>query len=121
MPRLVDDYYAILDRAWRAYRVAYWPLSFFQDLPNPDFPLGRGADLRTTKDQPQRIDLSFPDGFPTPLAFVEPKRLIDDFPLIHFKSRASDGRLFGETDTASPTVPQRPSLIPGELAHALHF
>jgi hypothetical protein len=114
-------HYNVLDRAWRAYQVVYQSLSFFQDLPKPDFPLGRGADLRITKDQARRIELSFPDNFPSPLAFVEPKRLIDDFPLMHIKDRASDGRLFGETDAISPNVPQRPTLIPGELAHALHF
>ena len=115
------DHYSILDRAWRSYRAVYRPLSFFQDLPHPDFPLGRGSDLRISKDRARRIDLSYPDGFPSPLAFVEPTRLLDGYPLMHIKNRTSDGRLFGETDARSPNVPQRPTLIPGELAHGLHF
>jgi hypothetical protein len=109
-----DDYYAILNRAHIAYEVVFRPLSFFRNLPDPDFPLGRKPSLRSTRDQARRIDLSFPDQFPSPLAFVEPKQLVDNFPLMHIKARTSDGRLFGENGSA-------PTLIPGELAHALHF
>jgi hypothetical protein len=109
-----DDYFAILNRAQIAYEVVFRPLRFFQDLDNPDFPLGRKTSLRDTRDKPERIHLSYPDQFPSPRAFVEPKRLGDDFPLIHIKNRTSDGRLFGEAGS-------RPTLIPGELAHGLHF
>jgi hypothetical protein len=110
-------HYRILNLAQITYEVAFKPLSFFQDLPDPNFPLGRKASLRDTRDQAKRIDLSFPDGVPNPSTFVEPKRLGDDFPLMHIKERTNAfdaGRLFGD-DGALPT------LIPSELSHALHF
>ena len=109
-----DDHFAILNRAQLAYEVAFLPLAFFRNQPSPELPLGRLATLRATRDQARRIDLSYPDNFPSPLAFVEPKRALDNFPLMHIKDRTSDGRLFGEAG-------QAPTLIPHELAHALHF
>lgn len=109
-----DDYYEVLNRAQLAYEVVFQPLSFFQGLDDPDFPLGRKPSLRTTRDQAKRIDLSYPDGFPSPLTFVEPKRLGDNFPLMHIKNHEDERRLFGEDGS-------KPTLIPGELAHALHF
>lgn len=109
-----DDYYAILNRAQLAYEVAFQPLSFFADQPDPVFPLGRKAALRETRDQAKRIDLVFPDHSVSVLAWVEPKRLVDDFPLMHIKARNVDTRLFGEAGSA-------PTLIPHELTHALHF
>lgn len=105
------DHYNILNRAQIAYEVAFRPLSAFANRPNPDFPLGRASSLRATRDQAKRIDLSFPDHFPAFVSFVEPTRLGDDYPLMHIKQ---DGRIFG-------TDGQAPTLIPHELAHALHF
>ena len=110
-------HYRILNLVHVTYEVAFKPLSFFQSLPNPDFPLGRMPSLRNTRDQAKRIDLSFPDGFQSPSSFVEPTRLGDDFPLIHIKPQTNAfdaGRLFGQNGAA-------PTLIPSELPHALHF
>lgn len=115
-----DDWYAVLNRAQLAYEVVFRPLGFFQDLPNPDFPLGRKATLRETRDQARRIELSYPDRGPQPLAYVEPTRLIDGYPLMHIKERQEDGRLFGERGTGDNAA-QPPILIPHELTHALHF
>ncbi|MFN2445802.1 MAG: WD40 repeat domain-containing protein [Vicinamibacterales bacterium] len=109
-----DDYYAILNRAHATYEIAFRWLSFFSNLPDPDFPLGRKPSLRDTRDQPKRIDLIYPDHSVAPLAWVEPKRLGDDFPLMHIKAHSEDARLFGDDR-------HRPTLIPHEFAHALHF
>lgn len=109
-----DDYYAILNRAHLAYEVVFKPLSFFARQPDPDFPLGRRSSLRETRDQPKRIDAIYPDHSVAPRAWVEPKRLVDNFPLMHLKRRSEDGRLLGENG-------QAPSLIPHELNHAMHF
>jgi hypothetical protein len=109
-----DDYYAILNRAELTYEVVFRPLSFFANQADPEFPLGRKASLRETRDQPKRIDLIYPDHSVAPMAWVEPKRLVDNFPLMHIKRRDIDNRLFGEGGAA-------PTLIPHELAHALHF
>ncbi|MGH6848615.1 MAG: hypothetical protein ACREC0_14635 [Methylocella sp.] len=107
------NHYNILDRAHIAYEVVFRPLSFFANFPDPDFPLGRKSSLRATRDQAKRIDLSFPDQFLlSPLSFTEPKRLNDDFPLMHIKS--NDNRVFG-------TGGEAPTLISHELAHAFHF
>lgn len=116
------DWYNILNRAQIAYEVSFRPLSFFSGLPKPDFPLGRASTLRATRDQPKRIDLSYPDQFPNqnpfstmpPLTFVEPKRLGDNFPLMHVKDRSIESRLFGDGGAV-------PMIIPHELTHALHF
>lgn len=110
-------HYQILNMVQITYEVAFKPLRFFQNLSHPDFPLGRKASLRDTRDQAKRIDLSHPDQFPSPSSFVEPKRLGDNFPLVHIKDRTNTfdaGRLFGDNGAA-------PTLIPHELPHALHF
>jgi hypothetical protein len=115
-------WYDILNRTQIAYEVSFRPLSFFRNLPKPDFPLGRLSSLRATRDQEKRIDLSYPDQFPNsnpfntlpPLTFVEPKRLGDNFPLMHVKHRSIEPRLFGDGGA-------RPIIVPHELTHALHF
>ena len=109
-----DDYYAILNRVELAYEVVFRPLSFFANQPDPEFPLGRKPSLRETRNQAKRIDLIYPDHSVAALAWVEPKRLVDNFPLMHIKRRDIDTRLFGEGGSA-------PTLIPHELTHALHF
>lgn len=109
-----DDHYALLNRVHLAYDVAFRPLRYFANLPKPDFPLGRSANLRATRDQAKRIDVIYPDYSVAPLAWVEPKRLGDNFPLMHIKRREIDTRLFGEGGAA-------PTLIPHEISHALHF
>jgi hypothetical protein len=109
-----DDYFAILNRVYVAYELAFRHLTFFRDLPDPSFPLGRKATLRKTRDQAKRIDMIYPDHSVAPLAWVEPSRLGDKFPLMHIKSREEDERLFGENGYAA-------TLIPHEFSHALHF
>jgi hypothetical protein len=109
-----DDYYAILNRAQFTYEIVFRQMSFFGNLPDPDFPLSKRSTLQETRDQAKRIDLIYPDHSVSPVAWVEPKRLGDNFPLMHIKVRTSDGTLFGEDG-------YRPTLIPHELAHALHF
>ena len=111
-----DDFYAILNRLQIAYEVIFRPLPYFQDLPDQDFPLGRVADLQSTRNQAKRIDVVYPDHSVSPRAWVEPKRLLDNYPLIHLPHRTTEpgNRIFGDSG-ADPT------LIPAELAHALHF
>lgn len=108
------DHYSILNRIHVAYETCFRPLRFFAGLPDPDFPLGRRATLRATRDQARRIDVVYPDHSVAVLAWVEPKRLGDDYPLLHLKRRDEDTRLFGDGSSA-------PTLIPHELTHALHF
>jgi hypothetical protein len=110
-----DDHYEILDRCLVAYDVVLRQFRPFSNLNRRAFPLKRQPGLRETKDQRRRIEISFPSQFPVgSLAIVEPKSLATGFPLVHFRARASDGRLLGENG-------QRPTLVPRELAHALHW
>ena len=109
-----DDYYVLLNGLQLAYEVVFRDLNFFRSLSNRNFPLGRKSTLRATRDQAKRIDAIYPDYSVALLSWVEPKRLADNFPLMHFKDRTSEGRLFGDQGA-------RPTLIPHELAHALHF
>lgn len=119
------DHYNILNRCLLAYDVVFRQFRPFSDAAQPDFPLGRKPSLRATKDQSARIEVSFPSNFPLGnLAFTEPKSAATGYPLIHFRRRATNadsaalkadrGRLFGEFGAA-------PTMIPGELAHGLHF
>ncbi len=119
------DHYRILNRSMLAYSVVFRQFRPFSDLSDNDFPLGRKSTFRATKDQSKRIEVSFPSNFPLgTVAFTEPKSMGTGYPLIHFRRRATTsdnatlradrGRLFGEFGAA-------PTLIPGELAHALHF
>ena len=105
-------YFAILNRTQVTYEMVFQPLSFFQNLSEPEFPLGLQASLRDTRDQAKRVDLIYPDHSVAPRAWVEPKRLGDDFPLMHIKARTDDGRR-----------PLEVSELPifHELAHAIHF
>ncbi|KAK5691108.1 hypothetical protein LTR97_011760 [Elasticomyces elasticus] len=77
-----------------------------------DFPLGKLRDLRATRDQARRIEIVYPDDLVIVrhLSFVEPKQLSIGYPLIHIVNDC----LSGNTD-------HNPSLIPSELAQALHF
>jgi len=106
------DHYRILNSCLNAYDVVFRQFRPFSDAPLPDFPLGRSSSLRITKDQRRRIEVSFPSQFPLgTLSFAEPKSIATSYPLIHFRR---DDRLFG-------TGSSRPTLIPAEMAHALHF
>lgn len=108
-------HYAILNRCLIAYDVVFRQFRPYSEMSNSDFPLGRKATLRQTREQNKRIEVSYPSQFPLGnLAFVEPRSQSTGYPLIHFREWSSDERLFGG-DGSSPT------LIPGELAHALHF
>ena len=63
---------------------------------------------------------SYPDQFPSQLAFVEPSGLNNSgFPLVHIKNRTVDGRLFGEADAIAQQ--HDASLLPHELGHVFHF
>ena len=108
-------HYAILNRCLLAYDIVFRQFRPYSDLRDADFPLGRKTSLRGTRDQAKRIEVSFPSQFPLgALAFSEPKSVSTGLPLVHIRSRASDGRLFGEAG-------QAPTLLASELAHALHF
>jgi hypothetical protein len=108
-------HYNILKRCLVAYDVIFKQFRPFSDGPHPDFPLGRAASLRASKDQLKRNELSFPSQFPLgDLAFTEPKSAATGYPLVNIRARNSDGRLFGETG-------ENPTLIASEFAHALHF
>ena len=102
-----DDHYAILNRCLLAYDIVFRQFRPFSDAPHPDFPLGRQSSLRATKDRSKRIEVSFPSRFPLGhLAFSEPKSVATGYPLIHIRSRASDGRLFGENGRQAHVDPQ---------------
>lgn len=108
------DHFRILNLAIQNYDRVHRQFAPFSSLRNADFPLGKKRNLHDTKEQAKRIEIVFPDSLPQPLAFSEPKSLSTGFPLIHVKKNSEDERLFG-------TGGQRPTLIPAELSHALHF
>lgn len=119
-----DDHYAILNRCLLTYDIVFRQFKPFASMRRPDFPLGRRRTLSATKDASKRIEVSFPSRFPgNGMSFVEPHSASTGFPLFHVRERRgplADGRLFGE-DVGDGSGRKRPTLIPAELAHALHF
>lgn len=106
--RILNMVLDVYDTVWRQFKP-------FNRSNRGDFPLGRHTSVRDTFSDNKRIELSFPDNFPSQLAFVEPSGLNNaGFPLMHIKSQSSDNRLFG-TSTEDPT------LLPHETGHAMHF
>ena len=108
----IRDHFRILNSCLEVYDAIYRPFPPFAEMSDPEFPLGKGSDLFDTFTQSSRIEVSYPDNFPgAQLSFVEPAGLETDYPLIHFRN--DDPRLFGDGVPAT--------LIPAEMAHALHF
>ncbi|KAL4744757.1 hypothetical protein BDW72DRAFT_199281 [Aspergillus terricola var. indicus] len=108
------DHFRILNLAIKNYDEVH--RSFPPFSRNGDFPLGRQNTLQATKDQARRIEIVFPDNLPQRLAFCEPISMATSYSLIHLKGRQQnfDNRLFGDAG-------ERPTLIPSEFSHALHF
>jgi len=100
-------HYDLLNRTVEAYDVVFRQFQVYAELPDPDFPLGRKATLRATKDQGRRIEMSFPSQLPPgEAAFTEPSSAATGFPLIQLRGQ----------DFAN-----RRRVVPAELPHALHF
>jgi hypothetical protein len=101
------NWYELANTFLVAYDVAFRQFEVFADLPDPDFPLGRRSTLRQSKDQQQRIEVSFPSQFPgAQAAFTEPSSAATGYPLIHLRAQDFNNRRI---------------TVPAELAHALHF
>jgi hypothetical protein len=110
-------HYAVLNRCLLVYDVVFRQFRPYATRSAPDFPLGRArsGSLQATKDQRKRIEVSYPSEFrPGDVAFVEPKSQSTAYPLVHLRPQNSPN-LFGAVGGA------RPTLIPAEFAHALHF
>lgn len=112
------DHFRILNTCLDVYDIVWRQFRPYNRENRRDFPIGRPqrSSIRDIFSNSRRIELSYPDNFPVPLAFVEPSGLTNSgFPLVHIKDRAADGRLFGVRDAFDP------SLLPHELGHAFHF
>lgn len=99
------NHFRVLNRCADVYSQGLQQFQVF----GSDFPLGIFRSFDKTRESKKRIEVLFPDAFPQPLSFTEPKGLSTGYPVIHLKS--NDPRLFGSDQT----------LIPAELSHALHF
>jgi hypothetical protein len=114
------DHYKILNSCLNVYDAVWRQFNPYSISGRGDFPLGKKATIKNTFMDNKRIELSYPDAFPSLLAFVEPSGLTNaGFPLVHVKNRIEDGRLFGEADSINAR--NYASLIPHELGHAFHF
>jgi hypothetical protein len=114
------DHFRILNQCLDVYETVWRQFKPYSAKERRAFPLGKRATMRETFNSKRRIELSYPDDFPSDLAFVEPSALTNDgFPLVHIKHRSRDGRLFGEGD--SEVSDNNPSLLPHELGHVFHF
>lgn len=115
-----QDHFRILNTCLNVYETVWRQFRPYNRTSRRDFPLGRKASLRETFASSKRIELSYPDQFPSSLAFVEPSGLNNSgFPLVHIKNRTADGRLFGEADAIAQA--HDASLLPHELGHVFHF
>jgi hypothetical protein len=114
------DHYRILDTCLEIYQTVWKQFRPYNRSSRGNFPLGRKANLRDTFASSKRIELSYPDLFPSERPFVEPSGLNNSgFPLAHIKDRTSNGRLFGEADATASQ--HDPSLLPHEMGHVFHF
>jgi hypothetical protein len=114
------DHFKILNICLDVYDTVWKQFSPYSKTSRGDFPLGKKPTFRETFSSNRRIELTYPDNFPSLLAFVEPSGLTNDgFPLAHIKHRTLDGRLFGEGDAVAPR--HDASLLPHELGHVFHF
>jgi hypothetical protein len=114
------DHFRILNRCLDVYEAVWRQFKPYSDRGRRAFPLGTAGTFRKTFEAKKRIELSYPDDFPSELAFVEPSGISNGgFPFVHIKHRSRDGRLFGEAD--SEVSRNNPSLLPHELGHVFHF
>jgi hypothetical protein len=114
------DHFKIMARALDVYDIVWRQFRPYNNSNRQAFPLGQRSSIRDTFADSRRIELSYPDNMPQPLAFSEPAGLGNSgYPLVHIKDRAMDGRLFGEADAKAPQ--HDASLLPHELGHAFHF
>jgi hypothetical protein len=123
-----QDHFRIMDSCLVAYDAVFRQFSPFNRQGRREFPFGQRPTVAETRNMVPRIEVVYPDNSPSPLAFVEPVSLGTGFPLIHIKHKSNDLRLFGAPDPVpDPAHPipagttTDPTLIPHELAHALHF
>lgn len=113
------DHFEILNECLDVYDVVWRQFKPFSNRTRRGFALGRRDTLRQTLASNKRLELSYPDQFPSELAFVEPAGMTNDnYPLAHIKRRDIDGRLFGERDALG--LHDR-SLLPHEMGHVFHF
>jgi hypothetical protein len=101
-----EQHFEILNRLLSAYDIVFRQFQVYGDLPNPDFPLGRNATLRSTKDKAKRIEVSFPGQTPAAAAWTEPSSLATGYPLIQLRQN---------------DFSDRRRVVPAEISHALHF
>jgi hypothetical protein len=118
------------------YHTVFRQFSPFRNRNRGDFPFGQSGSIEATRNRLPRIEVVYPDNSLSILAFVEPVSVGTGFPLIHIKHKAFDPpgsngidrRLFGAPDPVPDPSNPIPAdirvdatLIPHELAHALHF
>jgi hypothetical protein len=113
------DYFRVMNRCLKLYDDLYLQFQFFNELPDPEFPMARAASLSDTKNKNALIRVIYQDRLPQEYAFVDPigglsANMALGWPVIHVKDRYEDPRLFGDFSW-------NPILIPSEFAHALHF
>lgn len=130
-------HFQLLNQIFAAYHLVWRQFEPF--LSAGDFPLGRTQDLETTRNQKKRIEVMFPSPAsalpglltalgisPLPpgthiLSFTDPIGTFDGWPRIYVEPDPPETRLF----TGSGLLPNGNlsglTLVPSELAHALHF
>ena len=130
-------HFRLLNQIFAAYHLVWRQFEPF--LSAGDFPLGRSLDLETTRNQQKRIEVLFPSPAsaipglltalgisPLPpgtrvLSFTDPVGTPDGWPRIHVEPDPPETRLF----TGGAPLPNGNlsglTLVPSELAHALHF
>ncbi len=115
-----QDHYRILNQCIDVYRTVWKQFRPYNRSSRGDFPLGKKATVRQTFADSKRLELSYPDQFPSTLAFTEPSGLNNSgYPFLHIKDRHNDGRLFGTPDSIA--THHDASLLPHEMGHAFHF
>jgi hypothetical protein len=131
------QHFRILNQIFATYHLVWSQFEPFRSCAH--FPLGRSRDLETTRNQKARVEVLFPSpasalvnlaiemGVDLPenmrrvFSFTDPTGTIDGWPRINLEADPPENRLF-RGGGAFPNGNRRDlTVIPAELAHALHF
>ncbi|HET9372875.1 MAG TPA: hypothetical protein VFO19_21590 [Vicinamibacterales bacterium] len=128
------NHFRLLNQIFAAYHLVWRQFEPF--LSAGDFPLGRSNDLETTRNQAKRIEFMFPSpvnvmsgllsafGITSPLPRI--MSITDpigtgDWPRVYVETDPPEFRLFAGSGAMANGNRLGLTLVPSELAHALHF
>ena len=114
------DHFRILDQCLDAYETVFRQFAPFNRVERGPFPFGTRPTTWEMRTMVPRIEVRFPENniLAPGESWTEPFSASTGYPLMHIKATRADG---SPQDEIFGTNGQQATLIPHELAHALHF